>query len=386
MKKPLLITIIVLILLLLLPGIGFFGWFFKEKKPMNIYILDKTVPTLERLKHRSLTWVLANNRIVKKDNKRKYILRKDYYGFHPIKPFRSKQFRKNDPRLNNVIDIAENNDVLYYADTYGVFVDDWYQGISRGQRSRKLYGGLNNVDYLLLVEMRKRNKLVILEYNSFGFPTDSFERYRVTEDHYYMKTSGWVGQYYSSLDSINVPPWLVSMYSKKNRTSWKFKNAGVVFLKGESDVVILEEGTHLNNAMPYITTNPELVEKYGVAERVTYTGPFDIVDPGETNDVLSSFNLDATEEGIDILDRFLMIRPQIPAVIADSETGNTVYFCGDFATGTLHPWTASFGSLNIIKGLLYNDKDINDPRRFFWLYYKPMLAGIFSDYYESLEN
>ena len=122
-----------LLVLLILPAVGFFGWFFKEKKPMNIIILDKTVHSLDRLKHRSLTWVLANDRIVKKDNKRKYLLRKDYYGFYPIKPLRSKQFRRNDIRLVNVIDIAENNDVLYYADTYGVFFNDWYQGINRSR-------------------------------------------------------------------------------------------------------------------------------------------------------------------------------------------------------------------------------------------------------------
>lgn len=386
MKKPLLITIIVLVVLLILPAIGFFGWFFKEKKPMNIIILDKTVHSLDRLKHRSLTWVLANDRIVKKDNKRKYLLRKDYYGFYPIKPLRSKQFRRNDIRLVNVIDIAESSDVLYYADTYGVFFNDWYQGINRSRRSRKLYGGLNNTDYLMLVEMRKRNKLVILEYNSIDYPTNAFEKYRVETDHYKMKTSGWTGQYYESLDSADVEPWLVSMHSKKYRTSWNYKNPGIVFLKGEADVVILEEGKDLNNALPYITTDPIWVEKYGVAEKVPYTGPFDIIDAGETNAVLSSFNFDVTEEGESILDRFLMISPQIPAVIADTATMHTIYFCGDFATGKMPPWTASFGSLNILKGLLYSKDDINDPRRFFWLYYRPLLEGILGDYYESLDN
>lgn len=353
---------------------------------MNVILLDKTVHSLDREKHRALTWVMANDRIVKKENKRKYLLRKDYYGFYPLKPLRSKQFRRNDIRLINVIDIADNSDILYYADTYGVFFNDWYQGINRSRRSRKLYGGLNNTDYLMLVEMRKRNKLVILEHNSINFPTDAFERYRVETDHFHMKTSGWVGQYYSSLDSIDVPPWLVSMYSKKYRQSWGFTNPGIVFLKGENDVVILEEGTHLNNAMPYITSDPALVEKYGLADRVPYLGPFDVIDQGESNKILSSFNFDVTEDGESVLDRFLMITPEIPAVIADTATGNTMYFCGDFATGKIAPWTASFGSLSIIKGLLYSKDDVNDPRRFFWLYYKPLLEGIFGDYYESLDN
>ncbi|MCD4768700.1 MAG: hypothetical protein K8R35_00845, partial [Bacteroidales bacterium] len=133
MKKTLLITIIVLIVILILPAAGFVGWVFTEKKPMNVVILDKTVHSLDREKHRSLTWVLANSRIVKKDNNRKYLLRKDYYGFIPIKPLRSKQFRRNDFRLADLIILADNNDVLYYADTYGVFFNDWYQGINRSR-------------------------------------------------------------------------------------------------------------------------------------------------------------------------------------------------------------------------------------------------------------
>ena len=105
MKKPLLITIIVLVVILLLPAIGFFGWFFKEKKPLDIVILDKTVPTLDRNNHRSLTWILSHDRIVKADNNRKYLLRKDYYGFFPIKPLRSKQFRRENLRLAELIDL-----------------------------------------------------------------------------------------------------------------------------------------------------------------------------------------------------------------------------------------------------------------------------------------
>ena len=51
MKKPLLITIIVLVVILILPAFGFIGWFFKEKKPLDIIILDKSVHSLERQKH-----------------------------------------------------------------------------------------------------------------------------------------------------------------------------------------------------------------------------------------------------------------------------------------------------------------------------------------------
>lgn len=79
-------------------------------------------------------------------------------------------------RLSEIINLAEQNDVIYLTDTYGVYFNDWYRGINRSRRSRMIYGGLNNSDYLLLKEMCDRNKLVIAEYNTLGHPTPPLER------------------------------------------------------------------------------------------------------------------------------------------------------------------------------------------------------------------
>lgn len=383
MKKSLIITLIILVIILILPAVGFFGWFFKEKKPLNIVILDKTVHSLDRVKHRALNWVLANERFVKENN-RKYSLRKDYYGFFPMRPLRAKQFDRNDYRLAEVINIADSCDALYYADTYGVFFNDWYQGINRSRHSRKLYGGLNNNDYLLLSEMKRRNKLTILEYNSFDYPTDAYERYRV-EELLGFKSSGWSGQYYPSLDSTSagLPPWIVELYKKKAREPWLFKNAGIVLLKGENEIIVLEEGTHLENALPFIMTEGQVAADYKLAVQVAFDKAFDIIDPLE-NVVLSSYKLMTTNEGKLLLDNHFL-SDEFPAVIVNQGDLESVYFCGDFATSDLPPWTACLGSLNVLKGLLYKSDDMNDPRRFFWNYYRPLLAGMLNDYYVRLE-
>jgi hypothetical protein len=65
MKKPLLITLLVLAVLLLIPAVSFIRWAFQEKKPVDVVILDKTVPTLDRLGHRSFVYVLTNGRYVR---------------------------------------------------------------------------------------------------------------------------------------------------------------------------------------------------------------------------------------------------------------------------------------------------------------------------------
>lgn len=382
MKKSLLITIIILAVLLLLPAVSFIRWAFQEKKPMNIVILDKTVPTLERLDHRSFVYILTNGRFVKDNKGGSYSARKDYYGFFPLRPVREKQFRKRDFRLTELIDLAENNDAIYYTDTYGVFLNDWYQVIKKARRSRKLYGGLNNNDYLLMSEMNKRNKLVVLEYNTFDYPTAPLERYK-TEELLGITYNGWTGRYYRSLDTTSsegVPDWMPALYRKQYSEQWTFNKPGIVLLR-ENNIIVLEEGKHLESALPVITTSEQNAAKYGLSQAVTFTNSFDIIDPGQNN-VISTFNLKTTAAG-DTLLSVNDLQPVFPAVTQGASNQNTYYFSGDFATNKVPFWTARLRDMDKVAKTFIYSENLNDDERFFWLYYKPLITTIFGNYQAS---
>jgi hypothetical protein len=384
MKKPLLITIIILVVILALPAVSFIRWAFQEKKPMNIVILDKTVPTLERTAHHSLVYVLTNSRFVKKDKGGSYSAKKDYYGFFPLRPVREKQFRKRDFRLTELIELADNNDALYYADTYGVFFNDWYQGIKKARRSRKLYGGMNNNDYLLLSEMKLRDKLVILEYNTFDYPTAALERYK-TEELLGITSTGWMGKYYSSLDTVNetgVPGWMPALYRKQYMEPWSFTQPGVVLLKDNS-IIVLEEGKQLSAALPEIITSEPYAGRFKLPQTVTFKNEFDIISAG-SNNVVSTFNLRTTPVGDSLLTLF-GLQADFPAVVQEPAAQHTYYFSGDFTTNLIPYWTAKFKNPMIPKGMLYSDKQ-EDSRRFFWLYYKPLVTGIFTEYGQTAKK
>ena len=381
MKKPLLITIIILVVLLALPAVNFIRWAFQEKKPMNIVILDKTVPTFDRLGHRSLVYVLTNDRFVRKEKGGSFSAAKDYYGFVPLRPEREKQFRKRDFRLTELLELAENNDALYYADTYGVFFNDWYQGIKKARRSRRLYGGLNNNDYLLMSEMKNRDKLVILEYNTFDYPTAPLEKFK-TEELLGISSTGWMGQYYRSLDTVSahgVPGWMPALYRKQYLESWTFTNPGVVLLR-ENSIIVLEEGKHLTSAMPLITTSETAVARLSVAPAVTFGNSFDVINPGQ-NDVISYFNLRTTPAG-DTLLAVNDLQAAFPAVVQEPDNGNTYYFSGDFSNNKIPFWTSRFKGMDKMNRLLYTDNP-EDSERFFWLYYKPLIKGLFDEYYAA---
>jgi hypothetical protein len=383
MKKTLLIVFLILAVIFALPVINLIRWNFQEKKPIDIILVDKTVPTLERDHHKSFSWILLNGRFVKKETNACYSFITDYYGFSPKRPVKEKQWERNDYRLTDLINLAEKNDAVYFADTYGVFFNDWYEGINKSRKSRKLYGGLNNNDFLLIKEMKDRNKLIILEYNSFDYPTAQFESVR-TQEKLGLTFSGWTGKYFSSLDSTSkdFPIWMTSMYRKQFKKPWTFTKPGIVILR-EKEILVLEQGIHLKNAMPHIVTSASNSSKFSVAQSVAFDKWFDIIDPLQNN-IVSRFQLETTAMGDTLLASNNLVN-RFPAVIQDSVSNRIYYFSGDFATNNIPYWTAKFEGVNKLRGLLYSEKP-DDPRRFFWLYYRPLMTGILTNYCASMKS
>lgn len=381
MKKPLLIVLIILAVILALPVIKLLGWTFETKKPLGILIVDKTVPTLEREKHKSFTWVLTNDRFVKKEKKTSYSAVKDYYGFVPTRPLRERLWDKNEYRLADLADLPENSDAIYITDTYGVFVSDWYQGISKPRRSRKLYGGLNNNDNLLIKEMVDRNKLVILEYNSFDYPTAEYESYKIQE-RLGIQYLGWTGKYFATLDTTaeNFPIWMTAMYRRQYKKPWSFSKSGVVLVRDKA-IMVLEEGTDLTSSLPEIVTDSAYATRYQLADVVPFDQWFDIIDP-KANNVISKFRLATTSAGDSLLSEYGLSR-EFPAAIQEPANQRTYYFSGDFTHTNTPMWAARFKGVDMFKSLLYSKK-ADDPRRFFWLYYKPLVEGIMNEYYTAI--
>jgi len=383
MKKTLLIVGVILVVILALPIINLVRWTFQPKKPLDIILVDKTVVTLEREHHKSFNWILNNERFVKKENNKSYSYKKDYYGFFPLHPLREMKWEKNDYRLADLINLATKNDAVYFADTYGVFANDWYRAYTKSRRSRKIYGGLNGNDFLLIKEMKDRNKLIILEYNSFDYPTTQFESFR-TQEKLGITFTGWTGKYFSSLDttSEDFPVWMTGLYRKEYNKPWQFTRPGIVFLK-DKDIIVLEEGIHLNNPMPHIITDEANSARYGVAGSVAFDEWFDIIDPLE-NRTISKFKIETTRFG-DTLLAGNDLKSEFPAVIQDSLSQRIYYFSGDFANSNVPYWTSRFIGVGKLKGILYSNKP-DDTRRFFWLYYKPLINGIFTEYYDSMNK
>jgi hypothetical protein len=144
--------LIILIILVLIPVFSWLLWSFEPSHPLRILVVNKTVISLESKEHRALFWLLIHDKYVKPDNKI-YSMNKDYFGFHPIKPAKSRKYDVLRVKLTEIDNLVEDYDIVYYVDTYGVYFNEWYRGTDTKDKGNLIEGGLNNNDYIFLKKM-----------------------------------------------------------------------------------------------------------------------------------------------------------------------------------------------------------------------------------------
>jgi len=334
-----------LVFMILAPTAMYLIWLVSPKQQLNILLVDKSVPDVNRVEHAAINWVFTHERIV---NNRNEFYKKDldYYGFFPRLggDFVIRDFSRLDSLSMDTL--ATVNDILYLADAYGVYTYDYGERLSKP--NRLLYGGLNRSDLDLIKAMREKDKLLIGEFSLFAAPTrasvrDSLEAILGVE------WLGWVGRYFISLDSTAneaLPYWVVKLYQDEHGPVWPFHDSGVVLVKG-SEIVILEYGTHLSLEVPFIETQTEYANHYGLPEAVNYPFWFDIVtSPHSENQVISIFHLPVNERGDSLL-TLHKIPKYFPAVLrAGHGEPPFYYFAGDFSDNPVPDFAAYFKGIS----------------------------------------
>jgi len=376
-KHPILVLLIVITLI---PVTSFGLWYLKPTRKLNVFLMDKTVPTHERYEHKSFNWVLNQSKFVKEDG---YLYKPniDYYGFFPINT-EQKKFDFRRVRVREVDQISDTYDLAYFADTYGVFYNEWYQKRENLGQSQRIFGGLNNNDYLLMSKFINKQKLVISEFNLFASPTNKLVR-KKTEKLLDIYWTGWTGRYYPRLDTLNnkdLPKWLIHLYKKDNNNKWPFTESGIIFVKNNK-VVVLENNTHLNKEVPFIYPKKEITDQFQLADSVHYTFWFDITKAGKSNETIASYKLDVNKMGQKLLSKH-KIPQNFPAVIRQKDSKLTYYFCGDYADNKVWYPSCYFENVHKISRLFYS-KELSQRKMFFWTFYRPLMKGILEDYYNN---
>lgn len=343
----------------------------------SIYILDKTVINNKFEDHKSLFWVLSNLQFQKPDGNN-YQYDQDYYGFFPIDPALG-TFDFRTIRLADIDLLADSLDMVYYVDCYGVYSDDWAvsKNTSIGQ---KVYGGLNQNDYLLLKGMKERGKLIIAEHDLFSSSGGGLIKEKLSDIFGFLWT-GWVGRSFSTFDTskTNGPPrWIVKLYESEHGEPWPKDDNGVILIRDKENVVLLINGIDIVDRNVFVVSTQSTVERYGVEQKVPFSGWFEIVETSPQFSVFSTFTFNLTSQGSSLL-RNSGIPESFPAAFGVNSGCHLYYFAGDFSHTPVYMITSKMAGGGMLNQWL---SFITQPVgcAFFNSYYYPFLSHVLKSY------
>lgn len=352
--------LVVLALFLALP---FLHWhYLLPVRNLQIAILDKTVPDRSYREHKGLMWIINN---LKYGPPLAY--ERDYFGFFPIK-------EKQTYNIKELPEVLNSYDLIYLADTYGVYTEDFYRGNPEGKHSRLIYGGLTPTEMNAIKAALQQSSVLVAEFNAFASPTGAAAR-QALEETLGLSWTGWIGRYFADLSAENteIPRWLIVNYEKQSQTKWKFKGPGIALVRADGTEVILRQGQELGPGLNKIYFPKQISQSWGVKTAVPYYYWFDLVVPSAGTRVLGYFELDLTTAGKQLLDRF-NLPSRFPAVTVN-QPQNAYYLAGDFDDCDEVPPYYQASTYKFFKQLLTVDYP-GDPKNFFWQVYYPLVEHI----------
>lgn len=365
--------IVVLGLLLSIPIII---WYFQEEHTEQVFIIDKTVPDRTYREHKGLTWILNHEKWVQDDGSN-YDASEDYTGFHPGEERKYK--------TSPFPDTLTKYELIYLADSYGVYEEEYYGLDSNGNRSESLYGGMEKEEVEKIAEAVHKGTTFIAEFNAFGSPTREKARdrmYSVLD----LEWSGWIGRYFDDLAvDGEVPAWAVRNYEKQTGEKWSFEGAGLL-LVDENDELVVIEGEDLGGKTVQFSFTDNGMKRFSdhiEKESISYHYWFDIVRPYDEEDVLATYSIDASRETEEKL-KENGIPLTFPAVV---NSGDTYYFAGDYADHASDMDFYQYEGMDTINRL-FTKGGRSSINAFYWNMYFPMMESILESITlkESKEN
>lgn len=363
MQKALLLIFIVFVIAIS----PFFYWYLKPAKTINAVIVDKTVPNQNYREHKGIMWVLNNLKY--SNNGKAFQYGQDYYGFVPL-----------DHKTYNIRELPDRlgkTDLIYLADTYGVYTDDFYTERISGDRSELIYGGLEDEELAVLKKALNQQNLFIAEFNTLGSPTDQKIRTEL-ENLLGIKWSGWIGRFFTDLSPENeeVPRWLINNYEKQHNTQWSFKGPGFALVSKDDRVVILKQGEDVGKHLNRVIFTDKGLKEFKVKNNVRYYYWFDIIETMGKAEVLAHYRFDLTDKGRKQLQEY-GLKETFPAVVRNSSPYRTYYFAGDFADNDEVPSFRKVSGQRFINVMMTFDA-AGKQDYFFWHVYYPLIESILS--------
>jgi hypothetical protein len=355
------------LLLLITPWIA---WLSQKPQFRSILILDKTVAETSYREHRGLIWILQHLKIQWPSDHRTYDKEKDYSGFVPL--------------ANHQYDIRplpsnlSSYDLLYLADTYGVYQDDFYGNDlirAQGTRSRLIYGGIEDGEMAQIEQAVASGVPLIAEFNTYQSPTNTAVRTRMMAL-LGIQWSGWIGRYFENLKAgLEIPEWALTNYRQQYGKPWDFRGAGFLYVSDDNRIVVLREGVETGRKKVWINFPDSVAKRYGVENDRQYLYWFDIVSPLPGTEELATYHMDLTPEGKKLLASF-GLPETFPAIVQRMEGKTPIYyFAGDFVDMKFSTFFLRFKWIDKLQRIL-SVMPGEEEGAFFWGVYFPFMKTV----------
>ncbi|WP_211747204.1 hypothetical protein [Paenibacillus sp. Marseille-Q4541] len=348
----------VLVFLLILVTFPWIQWRAGPSRTIDIAIIDKTVPDTTYRGHKGLSWILNHQKIVDRDGYN-YVNDESYFGFNP----------NGINHINSLPSMLRGKDLIYAADTYGVYEQGQKQE-DGSYEQRLVYGGMKLADVQKIQYATATGTTFIGEYNILGEPTSE----GVKEQLHSMlgvNWTGWKGKLYTEL-ATEVPVSIMQDYSLSSGKDWTYSGEGILFANEKGDIVVLDK----EDLGPY-SFGVEFTEKgieWGQMKgRTAYYEWFDIVEPRQRAEVLAEYTMKLTDSGEDKL-KAAGIPVHFPAITRFNHTTHySYYFAGDYADRGVTPYPVQYKGWDRIKRIMVpsTHKDA-----FYWDVYIPVMERI----------
>ncbi len=368
-----------ILLLLVLFGSSWGCHVLSPARELRMVVLDKTVPFENRIEHRSLYWLLDHLRLVKEDGK-PFDRDVDYRGAFPG-PVPGDPPERTEPLTRDDVLAA---DVVYLADTYGVYRDDLKSGEAMKaalERSPKIYGGLDADEARVVQEALGSGKTVLAEFNSMASPTGGGPR-QILEETVGVRWTRWIGRYFPRLESREeVPEWMRRNYRNEWKREWDFRGPGYVLVRDDDAIEVLSVGKEAKRVSLTLSRNePHDPLLARARDNIAYPYWFDVVTPDDDVAVLASFRWDLEDAGVARLKARGLPRtfPAVTRRLAPGG-GTAYYFAGDFADNPMSDRRVPLAGYLTVKRWSESLRLGPSENEFYWTFYVPMMERILSE-------
>lgn len=414
--------LITLILLITAPlWISSLLWQIKPTLPLKLSLVDYTVPYDNYAEHNASVWAFNHLKLKPPHLKKtKNVLdpsttRQDkvwhnqtaYVGPEPFKPYIQKRLSQTYPLHSIQQSKTTPFDLVYVADTYGVYREDFVTKIEQdGQMveissstdpkllktlfdqgkidahmdfSRLIFGGLSTEDIEVLELHTDKGGDVFFEFNAFCDPTSTAVRQRA-EEIVGVHWTGWSGRFLPDPHDLNDSPhWLKRLYQKQFPNKELPKGPSLLLVHRDGRIFLVESDEDVSSILPTLHVREKYRERLPMANTPYYYFWFAIMTPDKAlnTQVLAEIHLHAPKGQKNIYE-LLNLPTRIP-LLTERVVGQShrYHFAIDGSDIRENLGSYPYAGLAFLNSLSPRTRGESvSQRQVFWQFYLPMLKTI----------